>query len=180
MNARSTVRLSLLLLTAGLLSACNGGRTAVGSESGPDQAAQEAPLDGAYESTRCFLNTAASAGFGSDVYTQATLTLNADLSGRTQFRLYSDSGCTALLGDGEETTSYEVSKTVGHGVRIVKITQAGSPFWLAVKITAAGAYIHIDGTRGGSVGPYASEPSETDVADFAADPEHVGVFFNRL
>lgn len=144
-----------------------------------------AKLEGAYQSTKCFKNQSASQGMGQNIYTQAKMTFQADLSGSVEFHLYSDQACTQLLGSGTNNIQAELERSTGD-VQIMKFTQTdpsnpGSSqiYWLGMHLTTNGAYIDIDGERSGVVGPYLSVPSDQDIADFIANPTQIGIFFSK-
>ena len=140
---------------------------------------------GRFLSNYCFLNKLASAGFGSDVYSKANLQFNSDGTGKNEYKLYNDDTCTSLAMMGENNFTHTISQTYGN-IALIQVDQENDPadptdvtrYWLPAVIQESGYLIDID-FRDGNSGPYLTEPTETEIADFAADVQNEGVLFSR-
>ena len=125
----------------------------------------------------CFLNKMASVGFGSNVYTKSTMTLNSDGTGINTFELYDDALCTNLITSGNVTVLHYES-VVTDGILSLQIDQddgsSVSRYYIPYMNVQNDFYFDVDYSDGKS-GPYVLLPTASDIVEFKADPKVQGV-----
>lgn len=131
---------------------------------------------GTYATGVCFLNRPASEGIGMDIYTHAQMTFDANGIGTNHFALYDDPSCTTPLGEGTMNIVISVAAQYGN-VIVFKLEQddpaidGDTPQVVYLTATIDGDNYRLDvDSRTGATGPYDTEPTESDVAGFAANP----------
>lgn len=142
---------------------------------------QHPTLFGKFESSRCFHNKMASEGFGSPIYTKATIEFNSDGTGKTSFELFTDSGCSVSAMSGTADTKHRVLSRPGKSLVVEVIQFDGSSsltMHMLLLVTDRGIVLDIDFSAGAS-GPYTSSPTSEEIATFNDGAGPSAVFFAR-
>jgi hypothetical protein len=175
-----TPRIALIALATFTLAACEIRRQ---PSAAPGASAEEKPIAkleslraGTYATGICFLNRPASEGIGMDIYTHAHMTFDANGIGTNHFALYDDPNCVTPLGEGTMNIVMSVAAEYGD-VIVFKLEQddpaieGDTPQIVYLTAVNDGENYRLDvDSRNGATGPYATEPIESDVAGFAANP----------
>ncbi len=140
---------------------------------------------GTFGPSRCFLNKLATEGIGVAVYTIASMEFRADGTGTNTFELFFDSDCATSVMNGAVEITYTMSRAA-NGVILLQVDQLNDPsdpssnvhMWIPAVLAADGFRIDVDHADGES-GPYLTEPTTAELADFVANPAVQGVFLAR-
>lgn len=139
---------------------------------------------GTYESESCFKNKMASEGFGSDIYTLATISFNSSGVGQNAFQLYTDENCENLVAEGAIDVEINEVKRFSD-VIVLKFVQKDpnqeeeQVFYMTAVIDGLDYLFNID-ARHEESGPHLEIPSLEDVEEFAANPKTLGTRFAKI
>lgn len=170
--------LSVLVLVS--LYACGGSSNSSDAPVNPLPAFAE--LSTGNYTMPCFFNKLASQGNGQDIYTKATLNLNADATGTNDFELYDDAACTNLMLSGTVAIVHYETVTVGESPVLMMIQNDGNgemQIWIPYAQVGTNYFIDVDFTDGES-GPYTALPTEQEIAEFVTSPETEGLQLQKI
>jgi hypothetical protein len=176
------MKTKILLITLLTLIACGHDSNSGSEKPKPQQDSQQADLDAGTYAIACFYNKLASQGIGTDVYSKSTMTLNSDGTGSNFFELFSDADCTVSLTSGTVAIlEYKTVTVDDERVFLMKQDDGNGPMdlWIGYKSFGGNFYFDVD-FRDGEAGPYLSEPSASELAEFMADPQGQGIIVDRL
>ena len=136
---------------------------------------------GMYASERCFMNKLETQAAGTNRYSLAQITFNADGTGSGHYTNFTDPTCMTMISD-QTFTFNELGMSAIGGAVVVHFKQTGTvlnpTWWIPVNLSSTGYSMDVDFTDGES-GPYIIEPSDADVASFVANPGQ-GVSFKQM
>ncbi len=128
-------------------------------------------------SVPCFENKTASQGFGSQVYSKATMILGSDGAGSNAFEIYSDIGCSTILANGTvQILHYETVSVNGEKILLMDQDDGSGVMriWIPYKSQNSTLYFDLDFSDGES-GPYLAEPTASEILEFMTGPEFQGI-----
>ncbi len=144
---------------------------------------------GTFRSTGCFLNRLATQGAGQNVYSRATIEFRENGTGTTSFELSDVADCSNIVQAGQADFAFEEKRfvaTAAGPALVVQVDQQNDPsdpsniirYYLVAVVEQRGYTIDIDFTDGQS-GPYLTDPTPTELSEFAVDPRGEGLLFER-
>lgn len=154
----------------------------------PNSLTEPSPY-GTFRSTGCFLNKLATQGMGHNVYSRATIEFRENGTGTTSFELSDVADCSNIVQAGQADFAYEEKRfvaTAAGPALVVQVDQQNDPsdpsdilrYYLVAVVEQRGYTIDIDFTDGQS-GPYLTDPTPSDLSDYALDPRSRGTLFER-
>lgn len=129
----------------------------------------------------CFLNKFASEGFGSDIYSKATLKLNGNGTGSNDFELFDDAACTNMLGSGTVIVKHYDTVLVGDTPVLEMVQDDGfseMQLWIGYAQVSSSYYIDLDFSDGES-GPYLTVPTTAELNEFTVSPDTEGKLLTK-